>query len=183
MHALWLLRKITAYFTVKLMPRSLAIMRPVMNLQKRWSTYRIPVHYCILEAASFEEWGTIHMQIRGRIFWSLHCSLNSRLYFVVKLLAAAYYSGIQMKIWSSHLLDNLSNCLMNLKNSVDSTGFEPMTSAMPVQCSNQLSYEVTQWRAGQFVGLMFSRERSVIWKKCYKCEDHVFIWLQTPHCI
>ena len=43
---------------------------------------------------------------------------------------------------------------MNLKNSGDSTGFEPMTSAMPVQCSNQLSYEVTQLRAGQFVGLM-----------------------------
>ena len=34
-----------------------------------------------------------------------------------------------------------------------------MTSAIPVQCSNQLSYEMTQWRAGQFVGLMFSRER------------------------
>ena len=63
---------------------------------------------------------------------------------------------------TSHLLDNLSNCLMNLKNSGDSTGFEPMTSAMPVQCSHQLSYEVTQWRAGQFVGLMFSRERNVI---------------------
>ena len=45
---------------------------------------------------------------------------------------------------------------MNLKNSGDSTGFEPMNSAMPVQCSNQLSYEVTQLRAGQFVGLMFS---------------------------
>ena len=73
----------------------------------------------------------------------------------------------QIKIWSSHLLDNLSNCLMSLKNSGDSTGFEPMTSAMPVQCSNQLSYEVTQWRAGQFVGLIFSRERNVIWKKCY----------------
>ena len=26
-------------------------------------------------------------------------------------------------------------------------GLEPMTSAMPVQCSNQLSYEVTQLRA------------------------------------
>ena len=49
-----------------------------------------------------------------------------------------------------------------MKNSGGSTGFEPMTSAMPVQCSNQLSYEVTQWRAGQFVGLMFSRERNVI---------------------
>ena len=48
--------------------------------------------------------------------------------------------------------------------------FEPMTSAMPVQCSNQLSYEVTQLRAGQFVGLMFSRERNVVWKMCYmKC--------------
>ena len=31
-----------------------------------------------------------------------------------------------------------------------------MTSAMPVQCSNQLSYEVTRLRAGQFVGLMLS---------------------------
>ena len=48
----------------------------------------------------------------------------------------------------------LSNCLMNLKNSGDSTGFEPMTSAMPVQCPNQLSYEVTKMRAGQFVGLI-----------------------------
>ena len=36
----------------------------------------------------------------------------------------------------------LSNCPMNLKNSGDSTGFEPITSAMLVQCSNELSYEV-----------------------------------------
>ena len=51
---------------------------------------------------------------------------------------------------------------MSLKNSGDSTGFEPMNSAMPLQCSNQLSYEVTQLRAGQFVGLMFSHERNVV---------------------
>ena len=57
--------------------------------------------------------------------------------------------------------------LMNLKNSGDSTGSKLMISAMPVQCSNQLRYEVTQWRAGQFVGLMFSRVRNIIWKKCY----------------
>ena len=69
-----------------------------------------------------------------------------------------------MKIWSLNLLDNLSNCLMNLSG--DSTGFEPKTSAMPVQCSNQLSYEVTLLRVGQFVGLIFSRERNVVWKKC-----------------
>ena len=42
-----------------------------------------------------------------------------------------------------------NNCLMNLKNSGDSTGFEPMTSVMLVQCSNQLSYEVTQMRAAE----------------------------------
>ena len=65
---------------------------------------------------------------------------------------------------STYLINQLQtcNCLMNLKNSGDSTGFEPMTSAMPVQCSNQLSYEVTQLRAGEFVGLMFSRERNVV---------------------
>ena len=34
----------------------------------------------------------------------------------------------QVKIWSSHLLDNLSNCLMNLKNSGDSTGFDAPAS-------------------------------------------------------
>ena len=56
---------------------------------------------------------------------------------------------------------------MNLKNSGDSTGFEPMTSAMPVQCSNQLSYKVTQLRAGQLVGLMFSRESISIFHDAY----------------
>ena len=35
-----------------------------------------------------------------------------------------------------------------------------MTSTTPVQCFNKLSYEVTQLRAGQFVGLMFY-ERSM----------------------
>ena len=59
---------------------------------------------------------------------------------------------------------------MNLKNSGVSTGFEPMTSAMPVQCSNQLSYEVTQWRAGQFVGLMFFCDFYIL-KKPEVCEE------------
>ena len=40
------------------------------------------------------------------------------------------------------------------KVQVTSTGFEPMSAAMPVQCSYQLSNEVTQLRAGQFVELM-----------------------------
>ena len=47
-----------------------------------------------------------------------------------------------------------------------------MTSAMPVQCSNQLSYEVTQLRAGQFVGLMFSCERNVVSKITTHCGKH-----------
>ena len=80
-----------------------------------------------------------------------------------------------MKIWSSHLLDNLSNCLMNLKNSGDSKGFKPMTSAMPVQCSNQLSYEVTQLRAVE------SWEQNVImswqWTREEKMADNFVSYL------
>lgn len=41
-----------------------------------------------------------------------------------------------LKKWSSHLLDNLSDCLLyvHLKSfQVSSTGLEPMASAMPVQ--------------------------------------------------
>ena len=43
----------------------------------------------------------------------------------------------------------------HLKNSCDfnGPGFKTTTSVMPVQCSHQLSYEATQLRVGQFVGL------------------------------
>ena len=53
---------------------------------------------------------------------------------------------IEFKKWSSHLLDNLSDCLICTpeKFQVSSTEFEPMTSVMRVQCSYQLSYEATQ---------------------------------------
>ena len=43
---------------------------------------------------------------------------------------------------------------------VSSTGFAPMTSVMPVQCSDQLSYEVIQTWAGQIFGIMCSLERN-----------------------
>ena len=44
----------------------------------------------------------------------------------------------------------------------NSTGFEPMTSAMPVQCSNQLSYEVTQWSQVNLLGSCFAYNISFI---------------------
>ena len=64
-------------------------------------------------------------------------------------------------------LDILSNCLINLKNLPVNKRDSPTTSAMPVQCSYHLSYEATQLRAGQFVGLIFPvkgmmNERSVL---------------------
>ena len=49
---------------------------------------------------------------------------------------------------------------MNLKN-FDTMGFEPMTSAMPVQCSNQLSYEVTQLRGHNRRGHGFESRRVI----------------------
>ena len=67
---------------------------------------------------------------------------------------------------------------MNLKNSGDSTGFEPMTSAMPVQCSNQLSYEVESrsicW-AQRFLISFFCSSTSNI-DICVPRD-----WLQTTH--
>ena len=103
------------------------------------------------------------------------------LFQIIKYLFALHNVALfQMKIWSSHLLDNFKQLSHEPeKFSGDSTGFEPMTSAMPVKWSNQLSYKVTQLRAGQFVGLMFSRERNVVWKKCYmKCRvwNQMKIW-------
>ena len=78
----------------------------------------------------------------------------------------------------------LAGQFKQLSRKPDSMGFEPMTSAMPVQCSYQLSYEVTWWRAGQFVGVMgsnpvespeFFRFMRQLLKFSSKCEDHIFI--------
>ena len=55
-----------------------------------------------------------------------------------------------MKIRSLHFAGQFKQMSHEPENSGDSRGFEPMTSAIPVQCSNQLSYEVTQWQAAQF---------------------------------
>ena len=47
-----------------------------------------------------------------------------------------------------------------------------MTCTMPVQSSHQLSYEATQERVGQFVGLTRSRETNAESKKFYE------VWLR-----
>ena len=51
----------------------------------------------------------------------------------------------ELKEWSSHLLDNLSDCLICApgKFQVSSTRFEPTTCAVPVQCS------LTNWAMKQ----------------------------------
>ena len=106
----------------------------------------------------------------------------------------------ELKKWSSHSLDNLSDCLICVpeKFQASSTGFKPITSAMSMQCPNQLSYKATQMWAGQFVGLMCSHERNDEWKKCLvKCvwemnneemtftlagQSQVHIWDNRWHC-
>ena len=61
------------------------------------------------------------------------------------------------------------------ENSGDSTGFEPMTSAMPVQCSNQLSYESTVMGSNPVDSPEFFRFMRQLLKLSSKCEDHIFI--------
>ena len=64
-------------------------------------------------------------------------------------------------------MDNLSNCLMYALEKF--VWLQRDSNPRPlrcrwVQCSYQLSYEATQLRAGQFIGLMCSREISE-WRK------------------
>ena len=76
--------------------------------------------------------------------------------------------------WSSHLLDNLCDCLIcaPVKFQISSKRFDPMTCMMPVQSSHHLSYEDIQMWVGQFVELTCSRERNAEWKKFYE------VWLR-----
>lgn len=53
---------------------------------------------------------------------------------------------------------------------VSSTGFQPMTSVMLVQCSHLQICEATQMRAGQFVGLVF------LWKEWVKDSARGTCW-------
>ena len=91
-------------------------------------------------------------------------SPSNRLSSFVHLLCFIKINGgsNELKKWSSHLLGSFSDCLVCApeKFQVSSRVFEPMTSVMLVQGSNEWSYEATQMWAGQFVGLMCSRERN-----------------------
>ena len=82
---------------------------------------------------------------------AMRVQCSNQLSYEVTQLRAGQFVGLLA------LAGQFKHLLMSLKISGDSTGFEPMTYPVPVQCSNQLSYEVIELRAGQFVGLMFSR--------------------------
>ena len=91
----------------------------------------------------------------------------------------------ELKKWSSHLLDNLSDCLICAPETfqVSSSRLKPMTSAMPVQCSSHSAMKP----ASQFVGLMCSRKRneSLWWVAKRWIEEMILtlVWQsqQFPH--
>ena len=107
----------------------------------------------------------------------------------------------QMKIWSSHLLDNLSNCLMNLKNSFDfkhRTAYNILSYDIPFtgkQEPNKLTCSPLCAFIAQLVRALHRHRRGhgfesrwVTWifqvhetiaKLSSKCEDHIFIWVLT----
>ena len=85
-----------------------------------------------------------------------------------------------MKVKSDHgsKLSNLSNLKEEAWKKISaSSGFEPVTSAIPVRCSTlyQLSYEATHWERGQFIELIFPR--AVKW-----CEVYVNKLASLPMC-
>ena len=112
---------------------------------------------------------------------------------IISVLIVTYYKILESDWLSTALISKqtsrsdprtlLDNChfIDTWQIQVAPTGFEPTTSAMPVQCSDQLSYEATQLGAGQFVGLMCSRVRTR-WMKWNECIFEVWIiheWVEV----
>ena len=60
---------------------------------------------------------------------------------------------------------NLSNCKLTRKHFGTSTGFEPMASALALQCSTNWAMKTHTLRAGQFVEFISTRERNRTWIK------------------
>ena len=102
-----------------------------------------------------------------------------------------------MKIWSSHLLDNLRNCLMNPKNSTQYI----LLSTQDISWGHTWASNQFRWLKGirthglcdagiaEVMGTnpvespeIFRFMRQLL-KLSSKCEDHIFIWFQTPHFI
>ena len=115
-------------------------------------------------------------------------SVTYRFYFFVgKLpkffnLLESIRKSYLVKIWSSHLLDNLSNCLMNLKNSGDSTGFNPW----PLRCRcSALTNWAMKSHSGEQVNLLgswfpvkgMSYERMLYAVRCLKSSEDMILAL------
>lgn len=113
-----------------------------------------------------------------------HCKINAP---SSPLDRVALWKGHKLKKWRSHLLDNLNNCLTCAPEMLQasSAGFEPLTFAMLVQCSQpfQLSYEATEMRSGQLIGLMCSCERHHLSTALHKhFSQNVVSWKsKRPH--
>ena len=89
-----------------------------------------------------------------------HCALL--LHFVTKVLA--FY----MVPFASMCTFCISVKKRSVKKTFEtSTGFQPVTSAIPVQRSNQLSYEATTGRTGQFA--VYPSRDSNLWPLRYRC--------------
>ena len=83
-----------------------------------------------------------------------------------------------MKIWSLHLLDSLSNWLMNLKNSGDSTGFYPMTSATPASARVMSSFDFKH-RTSYNISLTYHHSVKIVAiRHNYSIHLHLLHWFK-----
>ena len=76
---------------------------------------------------------------------------------------------IQMKWRFDHRSynSNLSNCKFKPeKNFWASTGFEPMASALALQCSTNWAMKTHILGAGQFIEFISTRDRNIEWRWC-----------------
>ena len=107
------------------------------------SNYRIPVHYCILEAASFEERGiSIHMQISGRVFCNLAriyslrrraIKRSKRQLFNLCTVVNLHYQLREEWMWSD--IWNVSYIELRIWNQVSSSIYETFHISLHIHSS------------------------------------------------
>jgi len=77
---------------------------------------------------------------------------------------------MNFKEWSSHLLDNLNNCLKcapeNFAGVFNGIRTHDLRDASAVLLPTEILYDATQMWARQFVRLVCSHKRNDEWKKC-----------------
>ena len=126
--------------------------QPCGKANRRANYYHLLLDSFVLVDIHESTWESVCKLSLTQSSWLVHkwiaCQFQTAVVtFISQETAVAIWLSHELKRWSSHLLDNRSDCLICApeKFHVRSTGFKPMTSAMTARSRYQLCYEAMKW--------------------------------------